>query len=1267
MTKEEPQAADGTPVCPKCGSVMKLRTARRGSNAGGQFWGCSTFPECRGIVAIDKPDDGDADTPHTPEASDHPMGTGAITTAPQSLSKRVSWDDATLRRPGWICRYGSAGSSLRSIPGSIESLAPLSNCWIARSDDGEFPRDPSSRRFVEIVRKLLERGKSPPLDPEAERAVLELAGLAEDIIEPTNESLTFRLGRKVDLEPWFGFASWEGADPMFDSDVIALDSEEESRFTDWAAENLSRTSARSLIPQAPLESLARGLGLGVTGTGVARQVDFLLAEPVKPPLIVEIDGEQHKDTESLNRDRDQMAKAIGVDTVRIPAEEVRIGKGANLAEVEKRCTTSPGRSPDGTELLLALGPAAIHRFVRGLLEAVGAGFIGGARWVIEVCDPVDIVGSAIRPYFDLMLAIDRMWETEQMPEHLELRCGDQSLAWARGTSGYEPVECDTGYPVDVRITLEFDRSPVEPLPPMRPYPEVLIRSSTLPVEPSDPIMGDTKRVAAPADSEVLVNSLRVVLRSIFALADFRDGQLDALVEIMQGRPCAVLLPTGAGKSLIYQLAGLCLPGRTIVVDPIISLMEDQVRGLAANGIDRVVAISMYSAKAAGGRGAINDLVASGEAFFTFLSPERLQQREFRNALRTLATSNVVNIAVVDEAHCVSEWGHDFRTSYLNLGRVLRVNSRSADLEDQGPPVLALTGTASRAVLRDLLIELEIERDGERTVVQPSSFDRGELHYSIHIEEPAQAPQVLAGLVANLPGKFNLPEPTFFSSRGRKTMSGIVFCPHKTGQFGVVDVARELEARLTIEVPYYSGTAPRSFRGDWEAAKRNNAEAFKANRAPLLVSTKAFGMGIDKPNVRYVVHLGIPGSIESYYQEVGRAGRDRQRAECVLLMTEYDHESNRELLDEDRNLGTIRKANKERKRGARDDVSNQLFFLLNSFEGEEVEQAAVEGLIREFGDSLGSPDTLSLAMPGGDTERKRVEKGLHRLVILGVLRDYMVNHGSREFEAELTRCDQRSVAESLLAYVRRSQPGRAQQIEEQIGDLSARNLSDGVLSCSRALIGFIYDTVERSRRRSLREMWLATYEGRGDPDGLFRERILEYLTQGAISPELEKLLERETVSFTDWSELLDEIEMRLPIEPDAGAELRGSAARLLASSPDHPGLLLARGVSELLVGGSDLNELVSSLRAARASGERYGISEEQIAQVAGWTTRFARNSKLEGAMTAVALGFDHLAPEHLGLGDDDFSCEPDLAVLALSATLDNVNQELEAILAGATSE
>ena len=802
------------------------------------------------------------------------------------------------------------------------------------------------------------------------------------------------------------------------------------------------------------------------------------------------------------------------------------------------------------------------------------------------------------------------------------------------------------------MNLEGDRSPLDELPPPD-SPTIFVRSARLPVGLRTQSYEGPDRGRAKVGGEGIENALRVLLRALFAKEDFLEGQLDALIEVIEGRDCAVLLPTGGGKSLIYQLAGLCLPGRTLVVDPLVSLMEDQVRGLEANGIDRVALLSSFQTRQ-GRREAVEEQIAAGEALFTFVSPERLQQSGFRTTLQASVRASPVNLCVVDEAHCVSEWGHDFRTSYLHLGRILRDVCAATD--GTAPPILALTGTASRAVLRDVLIELGIERDSERAVVRPKSFDRAELHYSIEAATPDQAEGALTGALRALPRRLGVPDSDFFRPRGDRTQSGIVFCPNVNGKYGVVDVANEIRAVIGRPPAIYSGKPPRGRKSDgWDHEKRRNADAFKGNEAPILVSTKAFGMGIDKPNVRYVMHYGIPGSIESYYQEVGRAGRDRGDAECILVLVEYDGERDRRMLSEDTNLEETRGLAEVKRREA-DDVTRQLFFHLSSFRGVDREVGDIEALVGQI-PGLGEKQVVEVPMDAGG-DRQDQERAIFRLAVLGVVDDYLVEWGSRRFDVHMASCEAGDVVNALLTYVGRSTPGRRETLRASLpDDLEELTLEGTILLCTRLLIEYVYDTIERSRRRSLREMWLAARESRTNPEEEFRQRILDYLSQGDVAPVLERLAEQDHVELADWFEPLEQVAPG----PDA-AELRGNAARLLTSFPDHPGMLLARAWAEVRDPRGDLREFRSNLVTALESGrDRYGLEPADFDPLAEWLARECAGRG--GAQVAAVEAFLLAGMESQPLNDlvvgslVEPGADPQLRRLALTRSLRQVAADM----------
>ena len=360
-------------------------------------------------------------------------------------------------------------------------------------------------------------------------------------------------------------------------------------------------------------------------------------------------------------------------------------------------------------------------------------------------------------------------------------------------------------------------------------------------------------VSAPADAATAVE----VLQSVFGHQAFRPGQEPAVDAFAQGRDAVVVLPTGGGKSLCYQVPAILRhragAGPTLVVSPLIALMDDQVRALEEAGVE---AIAMHGQNAEDWR-AQRD--RARRSVLVYVSPERLASDGFRRWLRSLDLSG----AAVDEAHCVSEWGHDFRPDYLNLHRLKT---------ELGLPVIALTATATPEVQAEVAQRLELAQP----CIVRGDFARPNLSFSVeHVQKDSDRAARTVQLVRGIEGRVLV----YASTRKR-----------------VQAVHAALRAARLPAGYYHAGRSA--------SARVNAARDFDSGKKPILVATTAFGMGVDQPDVRIVVHAAASGSLAAYYQEAGRAGRDGAPARCVLLYSTADAVTHRLLRGKNPNKGAV---------------------------------------------------------------------------------------------------------------------------------------------------------------------------------------------------------------------------------------------------------------------------------------------------------------------------------------------------------------------------
>ncbi len=739
------------------------------------------------------------------------------------------------------------------------------------------------------------------------------------------------------------------------------------------------------------------------------QVDFFIPQA---GLIIEIDGAQHEASAAEDDARDAFTQTHGLTTVRFTTEEVASENRSFLRKIDRLLThlrtvdrlEQDGRlrPPNGLTLRHyrdaycdgvaienpALRLTAALRWQLLILELIERGTIRlgqTARVALRNCDGLRFVQAATD---DLAELLSHLLVLMNVP--------DRALKLVvEEVSDLSAAQADETLLIDFSILERFDDT--YQVNPQIVYARThyfdfyrhLPRKNATSMDNCELLDYDFFQISClkPIRYQLDLSpdsrqraSLRVFLSNLFLPllgdVDFREGQVGIIGSALSRVGTIGLLPTGAGKSICYQLSAVLQPAISFVVCPIKSLMYDQKADLDAIGFTRSNFITGDQTPDQKRR--IQNDFGRGKYFFVFISPERFQTQAFRREMSAIGLDRAFAYAVIDEAHCLSEWGHDFRTSYLNLANTITNLAPEASY-------IGLTATASVNVLKDIQAEFDIPDENVRT---PLDYTRKELSFHV-IDDRGRKIDALLRVVGEMEAKWNGAAPSDPAPK-----AGIVFTPIVNGAKGCYELAGRLASTLNLDVRYFSGSAPRGhLKPDaFDVYKQEVQNDFKANRYRLLTATKAFGMGVNKGNIAYTVHYGIPGSMEALYQEAGRAGRDKlqfehQSADCYVLLT---REQNTARLDKVWDAATTVAELKESVKGLsrNSDVNTNLFLFTNGLDTINNDFKLLDAIYSYL---LQSRDVCTVVATADQfkTQKARFEKAIYRLFQLGIVSDWIV--------------------------------------------------------------------------------------------------------------------------------------------------------------------------------------------------------------------------------------------------------------------------------------
>lgn len=1070
----------------------------------------------------------------------------------------------------------------------------MSTVSLEHSPDREKTASPDedSVFIARILIGILQRGHASIVSPFVESCIVR--GGWADVLLADMPELEPALPISMDQAETFGrevIASLIGGDRRTSPDwTWSFDSQSERRFFEHHLSRLLGPGVALVEAQRPLPSMVLEQD---AHRFHSQRVDFALETPDGLKIVFEIDGPVHRDPGGsqvpLDRERTIALRRAKWIVERIPSNQVwredEVFSDVVRAQVADNATLQAlrdgpqGGQATGVDASLAyrcaIGPHAVARIQLAVLLAMLRGELSlqDPEWRIGVIER-DLLSAevAVVDLLDQMTQLCALYGVDARPK-IRLVIVPAYTSNPQGTSrrlSWTPIDIHYTDPhqlfeeinsldllIDVSVrTRPRDIRPDDPLPPHHLRGMVTLYELRTAYRRLPEAFIEWPAPRPVPDPDAIEQPLRYFLQTLFRRPDFREKQLDVMKRAMARKDVLGLLPTGGGKSLTFQLPTLLSPGVTLVIAPLKSLIDDQVDNLHRAGINRVAGIHSGHVKERKEK-AIQEIV-SGYPRFVYVSPERLHVKRFRDDLRSSPIATSLAFSVVDEAHCVSEWGHDFRPAYLSVAH----QARALFVTDAGPPpIIALTATASNNVLVDILRELAFDEEDPDTQVSVTSFDRRELRFLPVTGTPATKRKDLDTVLHQVAHLLGCNAQTLFDDPER---AGIVFCRYVNGEYGVTGVSNHLQGKCqdgARKVKIYAGSQPKKWSGEipWEDHKRRVQRAFKDSTFPTLVATSSFGMGIDKENIRYTIHYGIPHSLEALAQEAGRAGRDRSQAACAIVYTAESLQGDADYLAPNLSTDDARQRADAVPRKEQGDTSRIMYLHGLSYPGVDAEYKvlnkvfdAIRATWSAANDTQG-PSIVVLTRPPGESESKEFDKALYRLTALGAIHDYTINYAARQVEVETQPVTPQEMERRFRAFVRRY--GVEQSAEDALATANqATSPANPHALYLRAICIFSYRVIEASRREALRNVVEALRACQDDGEAL-AQKLNAFLSNNTFTGRVSDLVRRD--DEREWFTILEEVH-----NPDLARQLGNAVGRELESSATHPGLHLLSGLANI---------------------------------------------------------------------------------------------------------